>query len=244
MLSLSFTKIEKFKRCAFEYQCYCNRELVKKYHLDTPPLIFGQIMHGIFNDYYKVLDKENRTLEKLIELFRQKYNASKDKHDKIFGTKKVLAKYAQMARKEFENFLGSPLSQQLPYVATEENLKVDLGGVKLIAKIDRLDTSGKGLKIIDYKTGKFIEDKPDPLQLNLYALATFIKFPSIPLHKKTYYYLYDDRFVEVDVQSGEFRQTREFVLKTAEDIGKEKDFKAKKNLKCNWCDFKVICPEY
>lgn len=242
MFSLSFTKIEKFKRCPFEYSCYSNYDLNKKYHKDTPPLVFGSIMHGILNDYYKVLEKEDRTLEKLIALFKQKYNASKDKHNQVFKTKAVITEYAKMARREFENFLGDALSQQIPYVATEENIKLDLGGVQLIAKIDRLDTSKDGIKIIDYKTGKFVEDQPDPLQLDLYALAAFVKFPEVPIHKKIYYYLLENRFIEVDAKSGEFRKTREMVLKTAEEIQKTKEFKPKINKKCNWCDFQPICP--
>jgi RecB family exonuclease len=242
MFSLSFTKIEKFERCPFEFSCYTNYDLNKQYHVDTPPLVFGSIMHGIFNDYYKVLEKEDRTLENLIKLFRQKYNASKDKHDAIFKNKEILGEYTKMARKEFENFLGSPLSQQTPYVATEENIKLDLGGVQLIAKIDRMDTGKDGLQIVDYKTGKYIEDQPDPLQLDLYALAAFLKFPDIPIHKKTYYYLFDNRFIEVETKSGEYRKTREFVLDVAGRIQKTKEFKPVRNRKCVWCDFKTICP--
>jgi RecB family exonuclease len=242
MFSLSFTKIEKFLRCPFEYQCYTNYDLNKQYHKDTPPLVFGSIMHGILNDFYKNLDKEDRTLDKMIALFRQKYNANKIKHDQVFKNKEVVAQYAKMARKEFENFLGNHLSEQVPYIATEENLKLDLGGVELIAKIDRLDSGKEGLKIIDYKTGKYIEDQPAPLQLDLYALAAFIKFPQIPIHKKTYYYLYDNRFIDVDVKSGEFKRTREFVLEAAEKIQSTKEFKAVVNKKCIWCDFKELCP--
>lgn len=242
MISLSFTKIEKFLRCPKEYAWYCDREMVKKYHVDTPPLIFGSIMHGILNDFYKNLDKEDRTKEKMIALFRQKYNANKAKHDAIFKNHKTIAEYAQMAGREFTNFLTSPLSEIVPYVATEENIKIDLGGVQLWAKIDRMDTSAKGLKIVDYKTGKYIEDEPDPLQLDLYALATFVKFPEIPLHEKSYYYLYDNRFVKVEVKSGEFKKTREKVLEIAETISKTQEFKPQKNQKCIWCDFRPVCP--
>jgi RecB family exonuclease len=242
MFSLSFTKIEKFRRCPFEYRCYTNYDLNKKYHKDTPPLIFGSIMHGILNDYYKNLEKEERTIKKLIELFKQKYNASKDKHDRVFGNKETLAKFAKMARREFEHFLASPLSQQTPFVATEENIKTDLGGVELLSKIDRIDSSKNGLKIIDYKTGRFIEDQPDSLQLDLYALSAFLKFPEIPIDKKIYYYLHDNRLIEVDYTNGEIRKTRDLVLKTAEKIQECKEFKPIRNQKCQWCDFIEICP--
>jgi putative RecB family exonuclease len=242
MISLSFTKIEKFLRCPQEYAWYCDRELLKKYHVDTPPLIFGSLMHGVLNDFYKNLDKSERTKEKMIALFLQKYKANKLKHDQIFRNRETVAKYFAMAGKEFTNFLESPLSEIVPYVATEENIKIDLGGVQLWAKIDRMDTSAKGLKIIDYKTGKYIEDEPDPLQLDLYALATFVKFPEIPLHEKSYYYLYDNRFVKVAANSGEFKKTRDHVLQIAEDIAKTKKFEPRKNPKCIWCDFRSICP--
>lgn len=241
MFSLSFSKIEKYLRCPLEYHYYCDRTTYNKYHQDTPPLVFGSIMHGVLNDYYKVLEKNERTQEKLIALFRQKYNANKIKHDQIFKNPQILGEYTKIAGQEFKNFLAQNLSQQIPYVATEENLKLDLGGIELIAKIDRIDSGKNGLKIIDYKTGKYIEDKPDPLQLDLYALAAFIKFPEVPIHKKVYYYLYDDRFVEIKSEGGEYRRTREFVLETADKIQKTKQFEPKRNRKCCWCDFQDIC---
>ncbi len=242
MFQLSFTKIEKFLRCPQEYAWYIDKSVYNKYHQDTPPLIFGSIMHAVLNDYYKNLEKSERTKEKMIALFKQKYKANKAKHDAVFKDRKTVTGYAQTAGREFTNFLESPLSEIVPYVATEENIKTDLGGVELWAKIDRFDTSAKGLKIIDYKTGKYIEDEPDPLQLDLYALAAFIKFPEIPIHQKSYYYLYDNRFVEVACSSGEFKKTREKVLGIAENIQKTKEFKPKKNPKCIWCDFRTICP--
>lgn len=241
MLSLSFTKIEKFLRCPQEYKWYINKDLYRQHHKESPPLVFGSIMHGIFNDYYKVLTKEERTQERLIALFKQKYNANKIKHDQVFKSQEILGQYAKMASKEFTNFLNSQISQQVPYVATEENIKTDLGGVELISKIDRIDTSAKGLKIIDYKTGRFVDEEPDPLQLDLYALSAFLKFPEIPLHQKIYYYLFDNKFIEVEASKGEYKKTREKVLQIAEDIAIEKTFAPVKNKKCNWCDFRSIC---
>lgn len=242
MISLSFTKIEKFTRCPLEYKYYLDKEIYRRYHKDTPALLFGSIMHGIFNDFYKHLTTKERHQERMVELFKQKYNANKIKHDQIFKSREVLEKFAKMASTEFKNFLNSKLSQQTPYVATEENIKVDLGGVELIAKIDRLDTGAKGFSITDYKTGRYIDEKPNPLQLDLYSLAVFNKFPDIPIHEKQYFYLYDGRFISIKVNQGEYRTIRDQVLKIADQITKEKEFKPKKNQKCVFCDFRSICP--
>ena len=124
--SISYTKIEKYQRCPFEYKCYTDRRINKLYHKDTPPLVFGQLIHGVLNSFYKQLEPEERNLDNMRKLFKKKYLVHKQKHDKIFKTKENVIHFVNEAKKQFNNFLESPYASIEPYVATEEIQKIEI----------------------------------------------------------------------------------------------------------------------
>jgi superfamily I DNA/RNA helicase/RecB family exonuclease len=59
-------------------------------------------------------------------------------------------------------------------VALEQKLETEIGGVMWTGRADRIDTSGDGLTIVDYKTGRHapkVAEAAESLQLGFYALA-------------------------------------------------------------------------
>ena len=60
-------------------------------------------------------------------------------------------------------------------IALERELVTSVGGVRWVGRADRIDTSDRGLTIVDYKTSKYpppIPEAAESLQLGFYALAT------------------------------------------------------------------------
>jgi len=260
-MQISYTKIEKYQRCPFEYKCYTDKKIYKLYHKDTPPLVFGQLIHGVLNSFYKHLSRGRRNLEGLRELFKTKFLTHKEKHFEIFKNQATINQYVEKAKEQFKNFLASPYAKKEPYLATEENQRVKIdhppfgdnathlknaspkgGGLELLAKVDRIDLERKGLHIIDYKTGRLWEPDIDPLQLNFYGLVVSEKFSGLPVVRKTYFYLSEGREIEVDVKAEDNEKTLSLTREIAAQIEADKKFSPRENDKCRFCDFKPICP--
>lgn len=240
--SISYTKIEKYRRCPFEYKCYVDKNIYRKYHKDTPPLILGQLIHGVLNSFYKELTSSERNLDNLRKLFKTKFLANKNKHYAIFKNQENIIKYVEKAKKQFKFFLDSPYSNIEPYIATESNQTIEIESIEFLAKIDRVDKTKDGFHIIDYKTGKIREETVDPLQLNFYAFVISRKFPESPIIRKTYLYLSENKEIEVEVNSGDDQSVLEITKEIVDQIKKDKDFEPRKNDKCKFCDFIPICP--
>ena len=248
MFSISPYKLEMYLRCPRQYKFQYVDGLSKQYHKDTPPLVIGSLIHNTLNHYYRRIKPEERNLEKLREVFKQKFLdhfAKEDPGYKLFGgDQKQVNEWVEKAKKQLENFYNSDQAQIEPFIAPERNPTHELEdeNISLTGKLDRVDKDKDGLKIIDYKTGKLWEQDVDPLQLNFYHLLLNYIYPDEIVAKKIYYYLDEDKQVEVPIKESETDQTYELVVDTVEKIQKDKEFPAQPNPNCKFCDFQTICP--
>lgn len=250
MFSISPYKLEMYLRCPRQYKFEYIDALRNMYHKDTPPLMIGGLIHTVLNHYYRRLKKEERTMEKIREVFRDKFldhQKRKDPKYLVFGgSQETVNKWVIKATKQLENFYRSELSGREPFIAPEENSKYIIGDseeekIKLLGKLDRVDKIEGGLHIIDYKTGTLKEDTIDPLQLDFYHLLLTYLAPDEPVIKKTYYYLDEDRLIDVEVRPEETEKVYWKVTETVERIRRDQEFAPFKNHKCRLCDYKSIC---
>jgi len=240
--SISYTKIDKYRRCPFEYKCYTNKKLYNLYHQDSPALLLGQLVHAVLNSFYKYLSPEKRDFENLRKLFKTKLLAHKKKHWKILKDQATVNQCVEDAKRQLKNFLDSPYSKREPYLATEENQKIIVDDLQLWAKVDRIDKKKQGLQIIDYKTGRLWKPGIDPLQLNFYSLVTSRQYPDLPVVRKTYFYLKEGEEVDIEVKKEDNEETLDLTKDIAEQIQNDQQFAPKRNDKCSFCDFRSICP--
>lgn len=164
------------------------------------------------------------------------------------------------------NFIASDLFGRLKKVRTEDWLAVDepkpsmflLDGIKVWVKVDAAYRSGKGLHIIDWKTGAS-EDELGPLQLAVYSL--YAKNEWLQGGEGRIYVglceLADDRarFVESEIPHEDLeaarRQIREETERMAallvstreENKAKEEQYPGTDTPKtCRSCNFQRVCP--
>ncbi len=239
-----------YLRCPRQYKFEYIDSLRKTYHKDTPPLVIGGLIHAALNHYYRRTGKDERTLEKLHLIFKEKFLSHHEKKDpqyRVYGrNQETVNKWVAKAVRQLENFFKSDLAASEPFIAPEENSQYIIGGseedkIKLLGKLDRVDKTEAGLHIIDYKTGALRDDVIDPLQLDFYHLLLSYLAPDAPVVRKTYYYLDENKFVDVEVRENETEKTYFKVMETAEKIKRDKDFPPFRNHKCRLCDYKSIC---
>lgn len=242
MLNLSPSKINTYLQCPFKYKCETDTDVRKKYRKDTVPLIFGNLIHACLNDLYKRTKKENRNLQRLRDLFKEKFNANLDKHKELFKTKNNIIIYVEKAKKIFKNFVESELFNAEP-LFTEEYPKCSINNwLELSGKFDRVDIINNEIRLIDYKTGKLKEDMIDEFQLSLYEYLLKKYMPDNPVREKILYYLDENKIIKYVAEKDKIAETERKLLIIAETINKDKDFIPTPNSMCRYCDYKEICP--
>lgn len=170
-LELSITDIEKYDRCPYEFY------LEKVLKLRTPvgpQIVFGNILHQLFHDYYSSRQLgEALTLKELEHRLEESWSnqgyrsaeEAETDHAKAIGTLKQFYDREEKTDRKLRT--------------TEEEIKFRIPEAKLVLK-GRLDATFDGLdglEIRDFKTGrardaeKLSENAGKSLQLRTYALA-------------------------------------------------------------------------
>ena len=130
----------------------------------------------------------------------------------------------------------------------EESFSFNLkNGVKVFGKIDRIDPKGKGIEIIDYKTGAENPKakKAHELQLAMYALAaTRIKDEVLNRDPKditlTLYFLEGNTKKSMTFTKGDLDKLEDSLIEKITEI-EQSDFKCSGNILCKNCEYKILC---
>jgi DNA helicase-2/ATP-dependent DNA helicase PcrA len=187
--------------------------------IPTPPVaaaVFGETIHKTLKDFYqKALENKKPTKKDLLAILKKNW------HDKGYDSDR-LPKYLEQA------FV----------VKAKEGLRI--GG-----RIDRVDETKSGTEIIDYKTGRVIEQKKvdQSLQMSIYALAA--TDPGVLAQNPedivlSFYFLDKGEKRSTQRTKEELIKARKEIIEKAKEIEKSK-FEPTPGIWCDFCDFKLIC---
>jgi len=131
--------------------------------------------------------------------------------------------------------------------ATEQDVRVVIGGVPFRGIVDRVDVEADGLVIADYKSGRapserFVSDKLD--QVLLYAAALNALSGLKPARARLLYL--NQRIVEVDVTEENLAEVTSMLQQTwsrLQQSCENGDFEASTGPLCAWCPFVAECPD-
>jgi len=215
----SFSKISTHKKCNRKFK-YSYIDKAPKSEVDLTPLLKGGAVHSILEHY------PNESTHKL---------APKYQHiaDKFISTKLGKKYLSQDSIREFD--FG--LSKELTPTEYRDKEALFRGSVDFICTIE--DT----LHLIDWKTGKYREQKWQEYdQLMFYGIYFFQRYPSINTIKISYVYIEhpeteNDLMLErkyLDTYISELRD----LINNAE---KDEDFVKNPSPLCQWCEYRVHC---
>jgi DNA helicase-2/ATP-dependent DNA helicase PcrA len=237
---LTYSNLQMFDICPLHYKA--------KVILNIPTPIaavqsFGISLHNTLYKFYKRIREGNtpsqQEMKKILknEWISDGYANKKHEQERFLQANKILEKFYKTEC----NPWVIPLGIELPFSFVLKN------GVKISGKIDRVDKKGKGIEIIDYKTGEDNPkaDKAHRLQLEIYALAATRVKDNI-LNRKP-----EDITLTLHFLEGNSKKTMTFKkeeLDKLEDdlIGKiaeieSSDFKCSGNVLCLNCEYKILC---
>lgn len=242
MLSISPSKIGTYKLCPFKYKCDINTDLRRKYKKETPPLVFGNLIHGCLNDLYKRTERDERNIQKLRELFEIKFKSNLEKHKRIFRTQENIIQYVENAKEIFKNFVESEYFNKEPLMTEEYPRYLIKEELEISGKFDRVDLEDNNLILIDYKTGKLNEEEDNEFQLNFYELILSKIKPEYEVREKVLYFLRDNKIVKYSGNRDNIRDVEKVILNIAEKINNNNEFAPTPNDKCIYCEYRSICP--
>lgn len=176
----SFTDISTFLKCPLEYKYKCYLKLPLP---GAPQLSFGVTIHKVFQQYFEdyIRKQGNQQLELLprpkkiqfppFEKLKELYE--KNWVDEWYFSKKQKTEYWERGKEMLKTFYDNTLQKKANPKYLEKFFLLKIGSFEFVGKIDRADSSKKGLEILDYKTGKVPKTKSesDFDQLHIYQLA-------------------------------------------------------------------------
>jgi len=237
---ITFSNLQMFDICPMHYKA----KVI--FNIPTPPAAvqsFGISVHNALYRFYKqIREGEKPSLKKLQdhlkkEWISQGYDSKKYEEERFAQGQNLLDKFY----KANCNPPVKPLRLEEPFSFILKN------GVKVFGKIDRIDPKGKGIEIIDYKTGEENPkaQKAHELQLAMYALAaTRIKDGVLNRDPKditlTLYFLEGNSKKSMTFIKGDLDKLESSLIEKIKEIEKS-EFKCSGNILCKNCEYKMLC---
>ncbi len=235
---LSFTQLAAYSKCPLQYK-YAH--IMKIPVRSKPSLVFGRSMHDALFLIVKEEIERKVTVNEALDLFDSVWSndwyESKTQRDEYHKSgKKAVREFIR----EFRN--GPPSVARINDIpALEHDFRFDLQGHVIKGKIDRIDKTGKGFEIIDYKTGaaRSTLDPEERDQLIIYQMAIESLF-GMEVEKLTYHYLTEGKKLSFKADKKGKERAVERVVTKARSIG-EGLFDPDPGWHCRHCDFNEIC---
>lgn len=238
---ITFSNLQMFDICPLHYKA----KVI--FNLPTPTAAvqsFGISIHNALYNFYKQIEDKIITpsSDKLVEMLKAEwisegYTNKKHEEERYTQGIRILEEFYKT---EFKTPI-KPLGLEMPFSFVLKN------GVKVFGKIDRIDQKGKGIEIIDYKTGADNPkaDKAHKLQLAMYALAA-TKIKDNILNRRP-----EDIILTLHFLEGNTKKTMNFEQEDLDKLEDEliakiaeiekSDFKCSKNVLCVNCEYKILC---
>ena len=236
--SFSFSQIEDYIDCPERYRL---RYVVG---LPTPPhhaLTYGRALHSAVAWFHLQVAAGRAPSEgALVDEFRRAWLP-----EGFLSREHEEARFAAGVR-TLREFRTSQLAQPAPVVAVERPFEVDIAGVRLRGRIDRIDHDEGGDVIVDYKSSDVREQRRadekarDSLQLRVYAMAHQAGRGVLPRQMRLHFL--DSGIVgQTAPDAGRLERAREQIAAAAAGIASA-EFAARPNpVACGYCPFRSIC---
>ncbi len=238
---ITFSNLQMFDICPLHYKAKVIFNIPSP---ATSAQSFGISMHATLQNFYKLAQERNTypSEKELLKILQEEWESEgyvnkKHEEERFAQAKEVLKKFYSTECQK----INIPLKLEYPF---NFNLK---NGIKVFGKIDRIDSKGNGIEIIDYKTG---EDNPKAeeahkLQLAIYALAASRVRDEV-LNKNaenitlTLHFLDGNTKKSMNFNTKDLEELENNLLEKIKDIEKS-EFNCSGSVLCVNCEYKLLC---
>ena len=241
VLTVSYSDIDDYRRCPLLYRF---KHVLQIPVLPSPQMIYGLALHEAVRDHLRrKREGERPTLAELEATFRAAWLAEG------FISPEHESERFQAGIDALRRFHEEEKKRPAPELV-EQRFSFMLGRDRVVGRWDRVDRTGDGAEVIDYKSSAVEEgsDKPQQLanqdlQLRLYALAHERMYGTRPV-RATLHFLETGGRGTIEPSDADMSVVRTLVTSTAAKI-RSRDFSpapAKGVRTCRECPYHQICP--
>lgn len=237
-MPLSPSAIEAYETCPLKFKIRYDWRLPEE---PTAALQYGGIMHKLLKEYFDQVNAGNTPAdEQMLAQFRAELAQAK-LEDPL---QREL--YERDGTQQLTDFLAARRADagSFEVVSTEKQFKVEIAGVQVSGRIDRIDRMPDGaIRIVDYKTGKAKDQKDadKSLQLSIYALAAAKLDAKLTPNRLVLYNLVTNAPVVTKRTPEALQKATDKVRDVAAKI-RAGDFAPDPGYHCKWCGYKDLCP--
>jgi len=236
--------LNDFEKCPYFFKIFYIDGRKKELEKPKSYYTLGRTVHEALRKFFSLFIEE-RTLEKLHDLYRQSWKEILWE-ERGFENKEKEREYGLRGLTMLEWFHKNyDITARPKYLENYYEITIP-EGITLVGKIDRIDEHpDSSLTIIDYKTGKETmddEEMPDDLQAGFYTLLVEKKLRR-PIKEIKFIYL-DSKTKSNFTPDSEYSKKVEINIKEKiNQIENTTEFSPKVSYLCKYCDVLPICPE-
>jgi len=235
---LSFSQVNTFKTCPRQYRF---RYLQRIPVLPSAAASFGNTMHQVLRDFYQMVRNGQKPTKKdLSKLLIKNWSAEG------YTSKAHERRMKQRGEKMLTDFYDQAYDSKRVPKGLEQAFVIKASPtLRIGGKIDRTDEYRGKLEIIDYKTGKVMDQKnvDQSLQMTVYALAA--TDPGV--YNKTaekvalsFYFLDSGEKRTTKRTANQLKEAKKELIEIAKEIAKSA-FEPTPGIWCDFCDYKLLC---
>lgn len=224
-----------FDTCLLRYRYqYVDRISARLRPQDTA----GSLVHRVLCDFFSKVPPDQRTTERLTDLFEAGWAALSPRYLRMAGVEKLRESTVQQL-----GLFSETHDLSIQPIAVEPYFQMEVApGVTVFGRVDRIDEESDGsLHLIDYKTGSH-EDEVDARQLRLYAIMTEASLGK-PVKRLSFWYLDDNWAWTAEFTDQQRRSTHAELMAAIHEMEKVSDFPANIGVHCGHCPYLYACAE-
>jgi putative RecB family exonuclease len=235
MTKYSPLRFRVFDTCRLRYRYqYVDKISARLRPSDTA----GTLVHRVLCDFFTKLSSDERTKQRLIQVFEDGWSALSTRYLKMPGVEQ----YYEASIQQLNHFYRMQDPRTEPF-AVEAYLQVEVSpGVTLFGRMDRIDEEPDGsLHIIDYKAGEQ-PDEIDARQIRLYAIMVERELGRV-VSRGSFWYLDDGTTLTEELDDSVKRLALEDVLAAVEAMEQNTEYPSTIAPHCANCPYLYACEE-
>jgi len=233
-LALSAHAVESYSTCPLKFK------LEKDWRVPgqaAAAMQYGSAIHTVLRQYYDPQPGlPELSIEDVLRSFKEEFAKA------VVDDPVQRALYEKQGEDQLRALLKTQPRGSVPVVAAEVSFSFDLGGQKVVGRIDRLDRiQDNAVRVIDYKTGaaKTRRYAEDSLQLSIYAMGA--RAMGFAPRELVFLNLQGNEHVVTARSSAQLEKARLRIVDAARGIAAG-DFAARPGQHCQWCLYRRLCP--